>query len=184
MRLFVAIDLPDDLAADVAAAQDRFGDQPGLRFTDPEQAHVTLSFLGEVADGRLEAVETAVDESVADAAVAPFETTVGGLGVFPSLDYISVVWAGVRRGTGEMTRLHDAVEDRLAALGFEPDDHAFTPHVTLARMDDARGKETVQQVVREEDPTIGSFRVTELGLKRSELTPDGPVYSTVARFPL
>ena len=184
MRLFVAIDLPDDLAADVAAAQDRFGDRTGLRFTDPEQAHVTLAFLGEVDDGRVGAVEDALATAVADAGVDPFEATVGGFGVFPSLDYISVVWAGVRRGTGEMTRLHAAVEDRLAPLGFEPDDHTFTPHVTLARMDDARGKETVQRVVREEDPTIGSFRVTEIRLKRSELTPDGPAYSTVARFPL
>jgi 2'-5' RNA ligase len=184
MRLFVAIDLPDDLSADVAAAQGRFGDRSGLRLIDPEQAHVTLAFLGEVDDGRVGAVEDALAAAIADAGVDPFETTVGGFGVFPSLDYISVVWAGVRRGSGGMRRLHDAVEERLTPLGFESDDHAFTPHVTLARMDDARGKETVQRVVREEDPTIGSFRVDEIRLKRSELTPDGPAYSTVARFSL
>jgi 2'-5' RNA ligase len=51
-------------------------------------------------------------------------------------------------------------------------------------MDDARGKETVQRVVREEDPLIGSFRVESVRLKRSELTADGPAYSTVARVPL
>jgi 2'-5' RNA ligase len=51
-------------------------------------------------------------------------------------------------------------------------------------MDDARGKETVQRVVREEDPTVGSFRVEEVRLKRSESTPDGPVYSTVESFAL
>jgi 2'-5' RNA ligase len=184
MRLFVAIDLPDDLAPDVAAAQDRFAGAAGLRSTDPEDAHVTLKFLGDVDDSRVDRVAEAIAEAVDAAGVDPFEATVGGFGVFPSLDYVSVVWTGIRAGTGAMTELHERVEARLTALGFDPEDHAFTPHVTLARMDDARGKRTVQRVVREEDPTIGSFRVAEVRLKRSELTPDGPEYSTVARFPL
>jgi 2'-5' RNA ligase len=179
MRLFVAIDLPADLSADVAAAQERFGDAPGLNFTDPDGAHVTLKFLGEVDDDRLGTVTDAVERAVADADVDPFEATVGGFGVFPSLDYISVVWTGVRQGTGEMNRLHQRLEDRTTALGFDPTDHAFTPHVTLARLNDARGKRTVQNVVREEDPTVGSFQVAEVRLKRSDLTPDGPEYSTV-----
>ncbi|AUV83608.1 RNA 2',3'-cyclic phosphodiesterase [Salinigranum rubrum] len=184
MRLFVAVDLPDELASSVVDAQRRFDDAPGLRLTDSTQAHVTLAFLGDVEEDRLAEVEGAVEAGVRDAAVGPFEATVGGFGVFPSLDYISVVWTGVRQGTGEMNRLHESIQAELLPLGFEPDDHAFTPHVTLARMDDARGKETVQRVVREEDPTIGSFRVEEVRLKRSDLTPDGPSYSTVERFPL
>jgi 2'-5' RNA ligase len=184
MRLFVALDLPADLAASVAAAQDRFDDGPGLRFTDPEQAHITLSFLGDVEESRLETVASAIDAGVDASNVDAFETTVGGFGVFPSLDYISVVWTGVRKGAGDINRLHTAIQTELTPLGFGPDDHAFTPHVTLARMDDARSKETVQRVVREEDPTIGSFSVAEVRLKQSELTPDGPEYSTVERFPL
>ncbi|WP_380679481.1 RNA 2',3'-cyclic phosphodiesterase [Salinigranum sp. GCM10025319] len=184
MRLFVAIDLPTDLASAVAAAQEQFGGAPGLRRTDPEGAHVTLKFLGETDESRLEGIESAVEEAVDDAAVGPFEATIGGFGVFPSLDYISVVWTGVRQGTAEMTRLHEQIERRATDLGIDPEDHAFTPHVTLARMDDARGKETVQRVVREADPTIGSFRVEDVRLKRSELTPDGPEYSTVTAFPL
>jgi 2'-5' RNA ligase len=184
MRLFVAIDLPDALAASVADAQARFDDPAGLRFTDPAQAHVTLSFLGAADEGRLDEVERAVASGVDTADVDPFEATVGGFGVFPSLDYISVVWTGVRQGTAELNRLHDSLQTELTPLGFEPDDHTFTPHVTLARMDDARGKETVQRVVREEDPTVGSFRVEEVRLKRSDLTPDGPAYSTVESFAL
>lgn len=184
MRLFVAVDLPDALDGDVRAAQDRFGDASGLTFTAPEQAHVTLQFLGRVDDDRVDAVERAIETAVDDAGVDPFDATVGGFGVFPSLEYISVVWTGVRQGAGELSRLHDHVERELTTLGFAGDDHAFTPHVTLARMNDARGKETVQRVVREEDPTIGSFRVDAVRLKRSELTHDGPTYSTVAAVSL
>lgn len=184
MRLFVAVDLPDELASSVADAQDRFGDASGLRLTDPTQAHVTLSFLGEVSEARLDEIEHAIAAGVDTAGVPPFEATVGGFGVFPSLDYISVVWSGIRKGAGELTRLHEAVQAELTPLGFDSDDHAFTPHVTLARMDDARSKGVVQRVVREEDPTIGSFAVEDVRLKQSKLTPDGPEYSTIHRVPL
>ena len=181
MRLFVSIDLPDRLADAVADAQDRFADAEGLRFVAPDNAHLTLSFLGDTDPERVDEVEAGLQRAVADADVDPFEVRVGGFGVFPALDYISVVWAGVREGAGvaATTGLAGAVERELEALGFEGDDHEFTPHVTLARMDDARGKDLVQRVVRETDPDLGRFHVEEVRLKESTLTNDGPVYETV-----
>ncbi len=181
MRLFVSIDLPDRLADAVADAQDRFADAEGLRFVDPDDAHLTLFFLGDADRDRVDEVEAALERAVDDAGVDPFELRVGGFGVFPTLDYISVVWAGVREGGGaaETTRLNGAIEREFEALGFEGDDHDFTPHVTLARMDDARGKDLVQRVVRETDPDLGAFRVEEVRLTESTLTNDGPVYETV-----
>ncbi|NLV01152.1 RNA 2',3'-cyclic phosphodiesterase [Haloferax volcanii] len=184
MRCFLAVDLPDSLAAAVAAVQDRLSDADGLRFTDPESAHVTLKFLGEVAPDRVGAVEDAVESAVDAAGVGPFDASVDGLGVFPSLDYIRVVWLGVDDGGAELTRLHEAIERETTALGFDPEDHEFTPHVTLARMDDARGKDLVRRVVGGESPTVGSFRVREVRLKKSDLGPDGPEYETVARVSL
>jgi 2'-5' RNA ligase len=186
MRLFVSIDLPDSLADAVADAQDRFADAEGLRVVDPDDAHLTLFFVGDTDPERVDEVEAALERAVDAAEVAPFEMCVGGFGVFPSLDYISVVWAGVRDGAGvaETTRLNGAVERELEALGFEGDDHEFTPHVTLARMDDARGKDLVQRVVRETDPDLGAFRVAEVRLKESTLTSAGPEYETVQAFEL
>ncbi|GGC51227.1 RNA 2',3'-cyclic phosphodiesterase [Haloferax sulfurifontis] len=184
MRCFLAVDLPDSLAAGVAAVQDRLSDADGLRFTDPERAHVTLKFLGEVSPDRIAEVEDAVESAVEDAGVGPFDASVGGLGVFPSLDYIRVVWVGVGDGAAELTQLHEAIERETTALGFDPENHDFTPHVTLARMDDARGKVLVRRVVEDESPTVGSFRVREVRLKKSDLGPDGPEYETVTRFSL
>ena len=186
MRLFVSIDLPDRLAEAVADAQERFADAEGLRLVDPTQAHLTLFFLGDTDPDRVSAIEDALERAVDDADVDPFELRVGGFGVFPSPEYISVVWVGVRDGGGaaETTRLHDAVSEELTALGFEGDDHEFTPHVTIARMDDARGKDLVQRVVRETDPDLGTFRVGEIRLKESTLTETGPEYETVASFGL
>ncbi|WP_128906194.1 RNA 2',3'-cyclic phosphodiesterase [Halorubrum amylolyticum] len=194
MRAFFAVDPPDELAPAVAEAQTAFEDADGLRFVDPEQTHVTLKFLGEIDGGgenndddttpALDDVIAAGERAVETADVGPFECAVEGFGVFPSLDYISVVWAGIDAGSAELTALHEALETETTALGVDPEDHEFTPHVTLARMNDARGKELVREAVRERDPEIGRFEVDAVRLVSSTLTSDGPEYEAVASIGL
>jgi 2'-5' RNA ligase len=181
----VSVDL-EGLSDEVAAVQDRFQGVDGLSPVDPAQAHVTLTFLGDTDASRVPAIREALTRAVAEADVDPFEAEIGGLGVFPHLDYISVVWLGVREGSGaaELTRLHEAIETETVALGFDPEDHEFTPHVTIGRMQHAGGKERVQNVVSEADPTVGTTTVSAVRLTESTLTEDGPVYETVAAVPL
>ena len=184
MRLFVSVDLPDDLAEAVAAAQEPLRGASGLSLTDPTQAHVTLKFLGETPRSRAGRIKRAIGDAVEATGVGPFEVTYGGLGAFPSEEYIRVVWLGVREGGEPMSRLQAEIEERLVDLGLDPEEHDFTPHVTLARMNHAASKALVQQVLREQDPTVGTTTVEEVRLTESELGPDGPEYSTVERFPL
>jgi 2'-5' RNA ligase len=183
MRLFVSVDL-DGLAEEVAAVQELFEGASGLNVTDPEQAHVTLKFLGDVDETRLPELTDELAVAVEESGVAPFPAAFGGLGVFPHLEYISVVWIGVREGGDRLTRLHEAIEARTTALGFEEEEHDFTPHATIARMEHAGGKDLVQDVVENRDPDVGRLRVEEVRLTESTLTPEGPDYSTVERFPL
>ena len=183
MRLFVSVDLPEDLAAGIERVQARFEDASGLDPVDPTRAHVTLKFLGEVDAERLPDVEDALDRAVESVDVAPFDATVAGLGVFPSLSYISVVWVGVE-DDGQLTRLHDAVEREFVERGFDPEDHDFTPHVTVGRVRHAGGKEVIQRVVEEDSPTVGTMRVGSVALTESTLTDEGPAYRTVRRVPL
>jgi 2'-5' RNA ligase len=199
MRAFFAVDLPDDLAESIAAAQAAFEGAEGLRFVAPERAHVTLKFLGEIGEADadvgsgaatesdappLDDVVAAGERAVAAADASPFECSVEGFGVFPSLDYVSVVWAGIGAGSAELTALHESLETETTALGVDPETHAFTPHVTLARMNDARGKDLVRRVVRERDPAIGRFEVDAVRLVESTLTGDGPVYEPLASVEL
>ena len=186
MRLFVSVDLPSRITDPLAELQDEFSEAAGIRLTDTSQAHVTLKFLGETDPERVDEIETAIQRAVDESAVGPFDCTIEGLGVFPSLDYISVVWAGVREdgGADALTLLADALETERTALGFEAETHEFTPHVTLGRMDDARGKSLVQEVVQKTDSTIGAFRVESVRLTESTLTADGPQYSTVSEVDL
>jgi 2'-5' RNA ligase len=180
MRLFVSVDLPDALADAVRDVQDEFADASGLNFVDPEQAHVTLKFLGEVPGARVDGVGDALETAVEKADVDPFDATFEGLGVFPDLGYISVVWLGVGEGSEELTELQEAIErEYVEEHGFDAEDHEFTPHVTLARMEHAGGKERVQDVVREHHPEVGTVRVSSVRLTESHLTSDGPEYETV-----
>ena len=190
MRAFFAVDLPDALAQSVADAQAPFADAAGVNPVDPEQAHVTLKFLGEIA-GSDDGTEPAVDDAIAAgeravdrAGVAPFEAEVTGFGVFPSREYVSVVWAGVERGGDELTALHEALESEATALGVEPADHEFTPHVTLARVENATGAEAVRDALDAGGTGVGSFSVDEIRLVESTLTASGPEYDAVEEFDL
>jgi len=182
-RLFVSVDL-DGLTDRVRAVQERFEGADGLNMVDPGQAHVTLKFLGGVEEDRVDELTDKLTAGVADSGVDPFTAEFGGLGVFPHLGYISVVWLGVRAGSEQLTRLHEAIEDRAVAMGFDPEEHDFTPHVTLARMEHAGGKDLVQDVVESRDPGAGRLDIEEVRLTESVLTDEGPAYSTVERFPL
>jgi 2'-5' RNA ligase len=178
MRLFVSVDL-GALADAVAAAQEPLNGVDGLRLTDPDQVHVTLTFLGETDPEEVDAIGEALERAVDAADVAPFEAAVEGYGVFPHLDYITVVWLGVGEGSESLTRLHEAIERETVALGFEAEDHDFTPHATIGRLDHAGGKERVKTVVQERNPSVGRVHVAGIDLVESTLREDGPVYETV-----
>ena len=183
MRAFVSVDC-DPLADEIRERQDPLRDVAGLRLVDPANTHVTLKFLGDVPTGRVSAVREALSEAVASTGLAPFDLRLGGYGAFPSSDYISVVWLGVQSGGSELTRLQEAVETRLVELGFDAEDHDFTPHVTIARMDHAAGKDHVQRLLGEPATGTTAMRVEHVSLTESTLTKEGPVYSTVASIPL
>ncbi|VTT86769.1 2'-5' RNA ligase [Halorubrum sp. DM2] len=193
MRAFFAVDLPEALAPAVADAQAAFADTPGVNTVDPERAHATLKFCGDIGNGdgsdrddrpALDGVIAAGERAVDRAGVAPFDCEVGGLGVFPSREYVSVVWAGVGAGAAELTALHEALEAETTALGVDAADHAFTPHVTLARVENATGAEAVRSALDAEEPEVGTFSVGEIRLIESTLTPSGPEYDVVRAFGL
>ena len=183
MRLFVSVDL-DGLAGEIADVQEAIADASGVRRTDPGNVHVTLKFLGEVEDERVPDLAAELTDAIDGANVEPFTAAFGGLGAFPSEEYIRVLWIGVREGGDELARLHEAIENRTTGMGFNPANHEFTPHATVARMDHAGGKERVQHALRETDPTVGTLDVGEVRLTESVLDDDGPEYTTVERIEL
>lgn len=183
MRLFVSVNL-EALAAEVEDVQQELAPASGIRLTDPESTHVTLKFLGDTDPDQVSTLTDELAAAIAESDVDPFTAAITDLGVFPDIEYINVVWVGVREGAEPLRRLHEAIEERTTTMGFDPEDHDFTPHATIARMDHAGGKELVQETVRTLEPTLGTVSVEEIHLMESTLTEDGPEYSSVERFSL
>lgn len=180
MRLFVSVGV-ETLTERIAAVQEPLIGLEDVRPTDPEGAHVTLKFLGK---GDLDALEAALRRSVERTDTGPFEATLEGVGAFPDPDYIRVVWLGFGAGSEPISALHRHVESEMTDLGYEAESHAFTPHVTLARIDSAASKGELQRFLEGSPPEVGTIDVDSIRLTESVLTPDGPEYRTVSRFEL
>ena len=183
-RLFVSIDLPADICRGIRTVQAPFRDLDGIRPTDPDHSHVTLKFLGDLESDQIERVIEMMESAIEAAELESFAASVNGIGVFPSFEYIKVIWLAIETGATAMTRLHDALESRSIELGFEAETHDFRPHVTIARMEHAGDKSAVQELIRSQHHQVGDFRVSEIRLKESVLTADGPEYETIATVSL
>ena len=181
VRLFVAITLADDVRAAVADAQQgarRVLDGSALTWTRPEQLHVTLAFLGEQDDGRASRVMTMMSE---DLACAPFEMSLGALGMFPPRGAPRVLWLGLATGADAVTALQRAVVDRLAWLDREDEGRSFHPHITLGRWRAARLRERHRiEALTSARMTPAGMRVEQVTTYRSRLSPSGAVHTPVA----
>jgi len=115
----------------------------------------------------------------------PFRVEFVGLGAFPSLRRPRVVWVGISDGVEELAKIFGQLEPELFGMGFRPESRGFSPHVTLARalarVRSGRNRQRlVDEVTAHADEAYGGFEVQHIRLKKSVLTPRGPIYSTVA----
>ena len=147
-----------------------------LKLVKPQNIHLTLRFLGDVSP----AMVNAIYEEMKQVSFSPFTIELRGLGAFPKLTYPRVVWAGIRKGADELTDVFEQLEPRLRGLGFKPDTKGFSPHLTIARVRTGRNKAQLIKLVQElEDYEFGAVKAECLRLKKSDLTPRGPIYTTL-----
>jgi len=147
-----------------------------LKPVEPMNVHITLRFLGDVS---LDMVERVYGE-MQKVSFKPFTVRLNGLGAFPDVRYPRVVWVGIVDGTEELRSVFDQLEPLLRSLGFAPDAHGFSPHLTIARVRSGRNKAELARVIGENSSfEFGSMCADCLRLKRSVLTPKGPIYSTL-----
>jgi 2'-5' RNA ligase len=180
MRLFTAIDI-GRLEGLVAALKDLEQTDAHLKIVDPDIIHCTLKFLGEVEERRLDDIIGAMKLSVAD--TEPFTLTIKGMGVFPNQNYVKVVWVGLEGKP--VIAIAERLEQNLRQQGFKKEKRPFTPHATLARVKGVQGKKQLQDVVRRyQDIHFGEIRVDNICLKKSDLRPGGPIYTTLSTIPL
>jgi 2'-5' RNA ligase len=184
MRLFVAIVLNDATRAALAVTIEKLrAAAPRVTWVQAQNLHLTLKFLGTVADPLVEPVREALDAAAARAQV--FDLAVEGLGAFPVHTRPRVIWAGIAGGRASATTLARLVDSALAPLGFPPEAREFWAHVTLGRVRQPRRDEALSRLVTAGAATrFGSVRVRAIVLMRSELSPRGARYTELATMPL
>ena len=192
MRLFVGIDIPPDIRQRITDFVERVRPTaPDARWVKPDTYHITLKFIGEFKPERLDELKS----TLSTVSSPPIDIAFRGCGFFTPRSP-KAFWIGVHADK-TLPELASTVQDACARLGIPVEDHAFTPHLTLARTGSGRPqgsprdrnkpvmwnlRETVQRMFPQ--PDFGTMTAQEFFLYESKLSPQGAQYSQVARFQL
>lgn len=179
LRLFVAVKVPDELGKRLADMEGRLAATgANVKWVPEGNFHLTLKFLGNVDEARVEAVTEALASAVAGAHT--FDVALAGAGAFPNNRTASVIWAGINSGAEQMKSLARRVEDALEKIGFERESRPFKAHLTLGRARSSRNADRMGEMLDTmKAEEVGSFRVSAITLVKSDLRPSGPVYTTI-----
>lgn len=178
VRSFIAVEIENHALLDrISILQSTLCNTgANIKLVKPENVHITLKFLGDVPSPLIETIGT----NLQTLHFEPFNASLHGCGVFPSVHRINVVWLGITEGIANFLSLHRQIESQLQTLGISPDHRGFNPHVTIARLRSARNRNFLVPVILSmKDYAFGAFPVNSVKLKRSVLTPQGPRYTTL-----
>jgi len=178
IRSFLAFDMESEAVKKKLASVQKLLAQTGadLKLVEPQNIHITIRFFGDVTPNMVEKIF----EEMQKTQFTPFNVQIKSLGAFPDLRYPRVVWAGITEGADQLKNVFNQLEPRLRSLGFAPDHKGFSPHLTIARVRSGRNKAQLADfVAKNANYDFGSIKAECLRLKRSDLTPRGPIYSTL-----
>lgn len=172
MRAFIAIEVPDSVKERVLSVSKDLT-VSGIVPVKKEALHITLQFLGEISEG--EEVERA-KLAMSAVRVSPFEASLSGISYF-SPNFIKIIFAEVVSGKGSMQTMYRQLRNSLILAGLRAENEEFVPHLTMARVKRAPDRDALLNFINRNAATdFGSFSVGSFVLKKSTLTPEGPVY--------
>jgi RNA 2',3'-cyclic 3'-phosphodiesterase len=181
-RLFVAVEVPEPVRSALDTAVEPWRARvPRARWTCPGSWHVTLTFLGWTPPDRRSVVEDGVAQTARE--WDGFETRLTALGAFPSAGRARVLWVGLEDPAERLAGMAAALGERFGPW-FEPERRAFTPHLTLARIDPPANLATSAPGLLDLPVRSAPFRADELVLYRSHLSPRGARYEALLRASL
>lgn len=175
-RAFIAVDLPPMRSLEALLGELKAG-SPGLKVVAPDHLHVTVKFLGDTEDALAPEILEAMREACRG--VPAFDLRVEGVGAFPNLHRMSVLWVALE-GAEPLAQIARALDAGLVDFGYPREKRPWTAHVTLARVRGGGGLDRARAVLGSRaEERFGEVRVDEVRLKKSVLGPQGPAYTTV-----
>jgi 2'-5' RNA ligase len=173
MRMFVAVEVNDDhILQKIKSMQESFPFK--AKPVRLDQIHFTLQFLGEISENKTEDVKKALGT----VSFSKFDLTIIGSGAFPNTRNPKVVWLGVDKdGKERMSRLANDVNEILGAIDLK-NEKPFKPHLTVFRIKNRIGDIT-EELLKSKDTKFGTQLVSQIVLKKSDLSPNGPEYTNL-----
>jgi len=175
-RIFFGIPLPEEIKQALRDVNKRMQEYPGkLKWVDPDRTHLTLKFIGEVEEGK----STDYSDAIRTLDLPnPFSIRLNKPGVFPHPRKPRVLWIGIEHAD-TLTSLANAVDQRLAQEGVEPETRDFHPHLTVARVQGGGlPGDTLDTFLNLDIPEV-SMQVEKLICYKSDLKPSGAVYTAL-----
>ncbi len=182
MRLFIAIDIPDNIRNRIQERVDCLRPaMDNMRWSRTDGLHITLKFLGEVPPEKLELIRSSLSGVTWPGG---FSVEIRDLGLFPTPASPRILWLGIDAGV-ELAALARLVEDRLTGAGFARESRPFSPHLTIGRFRTRERIPAIGDLLRKCGKfEMGKFTVQDFHLFESQPTPGGSIYRKIVRFPL
>lgn len=176
MRCFISIELPNEVKEEINKVQNELKINSNIKskIVEKENLHLTLKFLGEISDKKIEEIK----KLLTMVNINSFKAYLGKIGVFPTPTYIRVIWVGLEPKES-FEELHDKID-----LTLNNKDKRFESHVTLARIKSVKDKASLIKKLQEIKVKPLSFDANSFILKKSTLTKKGPIYEDIAKFAL
>jgi len=176
MRLFTAIDLPDDIKKRIIEKSEEIA-APGITLVKKEALHITLHFFGEKSETEAEKIKKALEE----VSWQIFKVNLYGINTF-SPKFIRVIFVALKDGASEVSELYGRLSGMLDAERISYEKEKYVPHITIARVKYANRERLIEFINKYKDYQFGSFDVGSFYLIKSTLTSSGPVYEKLYEF--
>ena len=186
MRAFLACSPSAEVHRQIVSLQETWKRQiPAgvVSWVKPEGIHLTLKFLGNISPAQKEVIQSLIPGAIKTIPV--FHLSVDGIGAFPSLSKPKVIWAGLKGETEALLNLQKRIDKALATIGFAEEDRHFQGHLTLGRVKKTQTFQEIEKCLSlSQSFQGGQFQVDHISLFKSNLTPDGAIYTLLQAFPL
>lgn len=181
-RLFIAIQLEQRLCQGVKQSVGRLKKrQPSIRWTKQHNLHLTLAFLGELAEKQLAGLLVVMQQVAMTS--RPFYLQLGSLGFFPNWQHPQIIWVEVKTEQAELNMLANRLRQHLERAHYPIDRKPFIPHITLGRIKAEGGPQLAFDLDQSWSLPAGSQQVDRMSLIQSQLTSQGPIYTAIEQVP-
>lgn len=182
IRSFLAIELKPELKIEIKQIIKEFKKiDTDIKYVSTENLHLTLKFFGNINTKKLNQIKISAQKIIEN--FQPFKIEIQGIGTFPNKNHIKVIWIGIKDNKN-LSQLQKELDNEYNKLGFKKE-RDYKSHLTIGRMKTAKNKNKVQKIIKEnENISIGEMTINKIYLKKSTLTPNGPIYENLVEFTL